>query len=76
MTRPGSPVPDITVLVVLGDPGDTHFIGPNLGLTAKGSVPGYLWLNVWPYPENVARLDATAVHELNHNLRSVSGGVG
>ncbi len=72
---PGIAVPDITVLVVLGDPGDAHFMGPNLGMTANGSVSGYLFLNFWPSPENLARLEATAVHELNHNLRYSSGAV-
>lgn len=72
---PGLAVPDITVLTVLGDPGDAHFMGPNLGLTANGSVSGYIYLNFWPYPENLARLEATAVHELNHNLRYCPGGV-
>lgn len=72
---PGIAVPDITVLIVLGDPGDEHFMGPNLGMTANGSVSGYIYLNFWPYPENLARLEATAVHELNHNLRYSPGGV-
>jgi uncharacterized protein YjaZ len=72
---PGIAVPDITVLVVLGDPGDAHFMGPNLGMTANGGVSGYVFLNFWPYPENLARLEATAVHELSHNLRYSSGGV-
>jgi uncharacterized protein YjaZ len=72
---PGLAVPDITVLVVLGDPGDAHFMGPNLGMTANGSVPGHVFLNFWPYPENLARLEATAVHELNHNLRYGPGAV-
>ncbi|CCH31849.1 DUF2268 domain-containing putative Zn-dependent protease [Actinosynnema sp. NPDC047251] len=70
---PDLAVPDITVLIVLGDPGDPHFMGPNLGMTANGSTPGYVFLNFWPYPENLARLEATAVHELNHNLRYGSG---
>ncbi|MEU0463423.1 DUF2268 domain-containing putative Zn-dependent protease [Amycolatopsis sp. NPDC006131] len=68
-------VPGITVLIVLGDPGDEHFMGTSLGMTANGSVSGYLFLNFWPFPENLARLEATAVHELNHNLRYSSGGV-
>ncbi|MFI9456914.1 DUF2268 domain-containing protein [Amycolatopsis sp. NPDC052450] len=72
---PGLAVPDITVLTVLGDPGDAHYMGPNLGMTANGSVSGYIHLNFWPYPENLARLEATAVHELNHNLRYSPGGV-
>ncbi|MCR6487538.1 DUF2268 domain-containing protein [Amycolatopsis sp. OK19-0408] len=72
---PGITVPDLTVLLVLGDPGDEHFMGPSLGLTANGSVSGHLFLNLWPFPENLARLEATAVHELNHNLRYSPGGV-
>ncbi|MFI9011170.1 DUF2268 domain-containing protein [Actinosynnema sp. NPDC053489] len=72
---PDIAVPDLTVLIVLGDPGDEHFMGPNLGLTANGSVFGHLFLNLWPHPENLARLEATAVHELNHNLRYGPGGV-
>ncbi|MDQ0381625.1 DUF2268 domain-containing putative Zn-dependent protease [Amycolatopsis thermophila] len=72
---PGITVPDVTVLIVLGDPGDAYFMGPALGMTANGSVPGYLFLNFWPYPENLARLEATAVHELHHNLRYAEGGV-
>lgn len=72
---PDVTVPDITVLIVLGDPDDMHFMGPNLGMTANGSVSGYIFLNFWPYPENLARLEATAVHELNHNLRYGSGAV-
>ncbi|WP_414943711.1 DUF2268 domain-containing protein [Amycolatopsis sp. cmx-11-32] len=50
-------------------------MGPNLGMTANGSVSGYIYLNFWPYPENLVRLEATAVHELNHNLRYSPGGV-
>ncbi|MFJ8819896.1 DUF2268 domain-containing protein [Amycolatopsis thermoflava] len=72
---PDLAVPDITVLIVLGDPGDEHFMGTSLGMTANGSVSGYLFLNFWPFPENLARLETTAVHELNHNLRYSSGGV-
>jgi uncharacterized protein YjaZ len=72
---PGITVPDLTVLLVLGDPGDTHFMGPSLGMTANGSVSGYLFVNLWPYRENLERIEATAVHELNHNLRYSPGGV-
>ncbi|MGW5704229.1 DUF2268 domain-containing protein [Amycolatopsis japonica] len=72
---PGLAIPDITVLTVLGDPGDRHLMGPNLGMSANGSVSGHIYLNFWPYPENLARLEATAVHELNHNLRYSPGGV-
>ncbi|KAA5832799.1 peptidase [Saccharopolyspora hirsuta] len=72
---PDIEVPDITVLFTLGDPGDAHFMGPSLGMTANGSVSGYLVVNFWPFPENLARLEATVVHELNHNLRYSPGGV-
>ncbi|KAA2262302.1 peptidase [Solihabitans fulvus] len=72
---PSITAPDITVLIVLGDPGDAHFMGPTLGMTANGSVSGYLFLNFWPYQENLARLEASAVHELNHNLRYGPGAV-
>ncbi|WP_040778393.1 DUF2268 domain-containing protein [Nocardia pneumoniae] len=72
---PGLQVPDITVLFVLGDPGDAHFMGPSLGVTGNGGMSGYIVITLWPYPENVERLEATAVHELNHNLRYSPGGV-
>ncbi len=67
--------PDITVLFVLGDPGDAHFMRSSLGLTGNGGLSGYIMITLWPFPENVARLEATAVHELNHNLRYSPGGV-
>ncbi|WP_103352341.1 DUF2268 domain-containing protein [Amycolatopsis sp. CA-128772] len=72
---PGVTVPDIVVLLVLGDPGDEYFMGPAAGVVGNGSVPGYVYLNVWPFPANLARLEATAVHELHHNLRYAPGGV-
>ena len=62
-------VPDLVVVLLLADPGDELLMGPSLGMTANGGVSGYLLLNVWPYPENLDRIEATAVHELNHNLR-------
>ncbi|MGY2117617.1 DUF2268 domain-containing protein [Nocardia gipuzkoensis] len=68
-------VPDITVLFVLGDPGDAHFMGPALGLAGNGGISGYIVITLWPFPENVERLEATVVHELNHNLRYSPGGV-
>ncbi|MFI6509937.1 DUF2268 domain-containing protein [Streptosporangium sp. NPDC050855] len=72
---PGLEVPDITVLFVLGDPEDAHFMGPCLGVTGNGGFSGYIMITLWPFPENVERLEATAVHELNHNLRYGPGGV-
>ncbi|WP_067708297.1 DUF2268 domain-containing protein [Nocardia yamanashiensis] len=72
---PGLEVPDITVLFVLGDPGDAHFMGPALGVTGNGGISGFIVITLWPFPENLARLEATAVHELAHNLRYGPGGV-
>ncbi|MEW2356558.1 DUF2268 domain-containing putative Zn-dependent protease [Spirillospora sp. NPDC029432] len=72
---PGLEAPDITVLFVLGDPGDEHFMGPCKGLTGFGGISGNIAITLWPYPENVERLEATAVHELHHNLRWSPGGV-
>ncbi|MEV0649142.1 DUF2268 domain-containing putative Zn-dependent protease [Phytomonospora sp. NPDC050363] len=71
---PGVNVPDITVLLLLGNPDDEVFMTHGLGVTGNGSVPGYITITVWPTPENVERLEATAVHELNHNLRYSPGG--
>lgn len=68
-------MPDATVLLVLGDPTDEFFQTTSLGMNANGSVPGYIYLNVWPSPENLARLEATAVHELHHNVRYAPGNV-
>lgn len=66
---PDIAVPDeIVVLVVLAHP-DGFFMDVNLGMSANGSVTGYLWINVWPTPEVLERIEATAVHELHHNLR-------
>lgn len=62
-------VPDIQVMIVLGDPADEHFMNVNLGMAASGGMSGYLWFNFWPSVENLLRLEAVAVHELNHNLR-------
>ena len=59
----------LRVLLVLGEPTDEHFMDVNLGMSANGAFTGYLWINLWPSDENLARIEATAVHELNHNLR-------
>ncbi|MEI5011457.1 DUF2268 domain-containing putative Zn-dependent protease [Streptomyces sp. PmtA] len=72
---PGLGSPDITVLFVLGDPGDGHFMGPCQGATGFGGIPGHIVITLWPFPENVERVEATAVHELHHNLRFGPGGV-
>lgn len=72
---PGITVPDLTVLMVLGDPDDTYFTDTVDGFSGNGSATGHLSLTLWPTPENLARLEAVAVHELHHNLRYAPGGV-
>ncbi|NEW44102.1 DUF2268 domain-containing protein [Nocardia cyriacigeorgica] len=72
---PGFQAPDITVLLLLGDPGDATFMGPSLGATGFGGISGYITITLWPYPQNLERLATTAVHELHHNLRYSPGGV-
>lgn len=72
---PGVEAHDITVLFLLGDPADETFMNHSLGVTGNGSVTGYITITLWPTPENLARLEATAVHELDHNLRYAPGGV-
>jgi len=72
---PGLEAPDITLVVVLGDPSDNHFMGPCKGVTGFGGISGHIVITLWPYPENVERLETTAVHELHHNLRFSPGGV-
>ena len=72
---PAIVVPDITVLLVLGDPGDDYFMGPARGFTGNGSMTGFIALTVWPTDENLGRLEAAATHELHHNLRYAPGGV-
>lgn len=72
---PGIHIPDITFLLVLGDPDDEYFMGPARGFSGNGSATGYISLTLWPTTENLKRLEAAAVHELNHNLRYAPGGV-
>jgi hypothetical protein len=57
----GVVVPDVRVAIVLGDSTDEHFMDVALGMSANGSVTGYLWPNFWLSPENLARVEATAV---------------
>jgi len=47
-------VPDIQVMIVLGDPADDHFMNVNLGMAASGGASGYLWFNFWPSVENLS----------------------
>lgn len=74
-TMPGIDVPDIKVLIMLGNPNDEYFMGPLRGFSGNGSATGYISLTLWPTEENLDRIEAAAVHELNHNLRYAPGGV-
>lgn len=73
--NPGIDVPDLQVLLVLGDPTNKHFVDEIQGLSAFGGISGFITITVWPTPQVLARLEAIAVHELHHNVRYSSGGV-
>lgn len=73
--NPGIEVPDLQVLLVLGDPANKHFIDETQGLSAFGGISGYITITVWPTPQILDRLEAIAVHELHHNVRYSPGGV-
>ncbi len=72
---PGCASFDITVLFTLGDPGDGHFMETVKGVSGNGGIAGYIVVTMWPFTENLERLEATVVHELNHNLRYGPQGV-
>lgn len=73
--RPGLDVPDLQVLLILGDPTNTHFIDEVQGLSGFGGISGYIAITVWPTPRVLERLEAIVVHELHHNLRYSPGGI-
>lgn len=73
--NPGIVVPDLTVLLVLGDPTNAHFMDEAQGLSGFGGISGYIAITVWPTTRVLDRLEAIAVHELHHNLRYAPGGV-
>jgi len=75
VAAPEIQVPDLTVLLVLGNPTDKHFIDEIQGLSAFGGISGYITITVWPTPQVLERLEAIAVHELHHNVRYSPGGV-
>ncbi|MFD6396537.1 DUF2268 domain-containing protein [Nocardia sp. NPDC060249] len=73
--RPGVTIPDLTVLLVLGDPTSKHFVDEVQGISAFGGISGYIAITVWPSSCVLDRLEAIAVHELHHNVRYSPGGV-
>ncbi|WP_413319068.1 DUF2268 domain-containing putative Zn-dependent protease [Agrococcus sp. 1P02AA] len=68
-------VPDLRVLLVLGDPANAHFMDEIEGLSAFGGISGFITLTLWPTSQVLDRLEAIAVHELHHNLRYSPGGI-
>ena len=72
---PGAATPDLTVLLVLGDPTDRHFVDEVQGISGFGGMSGYIAITVWPTSRVLDRLEAIAVHELHHNVRYSPGGV-
>ncbi len=72
---PGILVPDLTVLVIVGDPANAHFVDEVQGLSGFGGISGYIVLTLWPTARVLDRLEAIAVHELHHNVRYSPGGV-
>lgn len=73
--NPGIRIPDLTVLLVLGDPTNRHFVDEVQGLSGFGGISGYIALTVWPLPHVLDRLESIAVHELHHNVRYSPGGI-
>ncbi|WP_166968931.1 DUF2268 domain-containing protein [Brevibacterium atlanticum] len=68
-------VPDLRVLIVLGDPNNPHFMDEVAGLSGFGGISGFIAITLWPSPVVLNRLEAIAVHELHHNLRYSPGGI-
>lgn len=73
--NPDLRVPDLRVLLVLGDPNNTHFIDEVQGLSAFGGISGYITITLWPTPQILERLEAIVAHELHHNVRYSPGGI-
>lgn len=74
-TNPALTLPDLTVLLVLGDPANRHFMDEIRGLSAFGGISGYIAITIWPTDEVLNRLEGIALHELHHNVRYSPGGV-
>ncbi|PPG02584.1 peptidase [Pseudoclavibacter sp. RFBI5] len=68
-------VPDLTVLLLLGDPTSEHFLNEVQGLSGFGGISGFIAITVWPTQRVLDRLEAIAVHELHHNIRYSPGGI-
>lgn len=75
LANPHIEIPELQVLLVLGDPASKHFVNEIQGLSAFGGISGYITITIWPTPQVLERLEAIAVHELHHNVRYSPGGV-
>ena len=73
--NPSMSMPDLRVLLVLGDPDNKHFMDEIRGLSAFGGISGFIAITVWPTSQVLDRLEAIALHELHHNVRYSPGGV-
>lgn len=74
-TQPTVEIPDIKVLLMLGDPTDTHFMNEVQGLSGMGGISGYIVITIWPNEKILNRLEAIIAHELHHNIRYSPSGV-
>ncbi|MBD7949785.1 DUF2268 domain-containing protein [Oerskovia rustica] len=72
---PGVTIPDLNVLLVLGDPTSRHFVDEVQGISGFGGISGYITITVWPTSRVLDRLEAITVHELHHNVRYSPGGI-
>ena len=70
----GLSVPDLTVLLALGDPTNEHFMNEIRGLWAFGGISGYIAITIWPTSEVLSGLEGIALHELHHSVRHSPGG--
>lgn len=73
--NPRLAMPDLRVLLVLGDPTNPHFVDEIRGLSAFGGISGYIAITIWPTDEVLDRLEGLALHELHHNVRYSPGSV-
>lgn len=66
---PGVMIPDLSVVLVLGDPTSKHFVDEMQGISGFGGISGYIAITVWPTSCVLDHLEAIVVHELHHNVR-------
>ncbi|MFT3968744.1 MAG: DUF2268 domain-containing putative Zn-dependent protease [Micropruina sp.] len=72
---PETTIPDVKVLLAVGDPSNEHFMNEVRGFSAFGGISGYITVTLWPNATVLDRLEAIVVHELHHNVRYSPGGI-